>query len=138
MMVIAAAFSGCASPPEPTIYPPEPLPETLASLPRQAKIKCRNDPVLDRGEVYIWSLPGTYLADPDSGVYGERGDRIATMESCQLLQITDFYWDAYKAEYWVKIENIGFYRAPQEGQYWEKIETNDLVGWLLLRLVSTE
>lgn len=137
MMVIVAVFAGCASA-EPTVYPPEPLPETLASLPRQAKIECRNDPVLDRRKVWIWSLPGTYLGDPDSGVSGYRGDEIALMENCQLLQITDFYWDAYKAEYWVKIENTDFYWVPQEGKYWVKIENNDLVGWLLLRFISTE
>lgn len=96
-LIIAVAFSGCVSS-EPTIYPPEPLPETLASLPQQARVECQNDPVLDRGLVNLWSLPGTYLADPDSGVSGRRGDQIGQIANCTLIQITDIYWDSYGAE----------------------------------------
>jgi hypothetical protein len=122
MVVIVTALAGCASS-EPTVelvYTPEPLPEILASLPRQAKVKCRNDPVLDNGSVYIWSLPGTYLADPDSGVSGQRGDEIGEIEFCEPIQITEFYWDPYEARYWVKLEN------------------GDLVGWVWLDLISPE
>lgn len=119
MLVIAAVFSGCTSS-DPTVYPPEPLPEVLTTLPRQAKVLCRNDPALDRGSVVLWSLPGNGAPDPDSGVSGPKGDMIGAIEPCEPIQITDFYWDPYEAEYWVKIEN------------------NDLAGWLLLRFVSTE
>ena len=140
-IVIVAVISGCASPEstsETATYTPEPLPETLASLPRQAKIACRNDPVLDRGKVSIWSLPGTYLADPDSGVNGYRGDQIAAMEPCQPIQLTDFYWDSYEVEYWVKIQNTDFYWAPQEGKFWVKIEANDLEGWIPFELITPD
>jgi hypothetical protein len=94
MMVIVAAFASC-TPPEPTAYPPEPLPEVLASLTRPAQIQCRSDPVLDRGSVYLWSSPGTFIADPDSGVFGRIGDEIGTIEMCEPIQIIPFYRDAY-------------------------------------------
>lgn len=119
MLIVITAFSGCTSP-EPTVYPPGPLPETLATLPQQAKVLCRNDPVLDRGSIWLWSLPGRGVPDSDSGVSGFRGDEIGGIEPCEPIQITESYWDPYGGEYWVKIEN------------------NELVGWMPLDLVSGE
>jgi hypothetical protein len=117
MLIIATACSACADP-EPTVYPPEPLPEVLASLPRQALVICRNDPVLDRGEVYLWSLPGRGVPDSDSGVSGYRGDDIGLVKPCETIQLNDSYWDPYKPEYRVKIEY------------------NDLVGWMPFSLIT--
>lgn len=97
------------------------MPDILAILPRQAKVRCFNDPALDeRGSVWLWSLPGSGLPDSDSGVSGYRGDIIGKIEFCELIQITEAYWDPYGAEYWVKIEN------------------NNLVGWVSLDLISGE
>ena len=115
-----AVFSGCASPAEPAVYTPEPLPEILTSLPRQVQVKCRNDPVLDNGSVRLWSLPGAYIADPDSGITGQRGGEIGEIRFCEPIQITEFYWDPYEVRYWVKIEN------------------SELVGWVWLELVSPQ
>lgn len=119
IIVIFAVFSGCTSS-EPTVYAPEPLPERLAVLPRQAEVTCQNDPILDRGAVRLWSLPGRSLPDSDSGVSGFRGDEVGSIEPCEQIQITESYWDPYGAKYWVKIEN------------------NDLTGWVPLDLISVE
>lgn len=118
--IIAATFSGCTSPKsEATAHPAEPLPELLTSLPQQAIVKCKNDPALDRGSTWLWSLPGNNIPD-DSGVSGQRGDEIGKVGFCEPIQIIDFYWDPYGAEYWAKIE------------------TNDLAGWVPFHLVMAE
>lgn len=119
MLVIAVASSGCTSS-KPAVHPPDPLPEILTTLPQQAEVLCRNDPVLDRGTIVLWSLPGNGTADPDSGVSGPRGDMIGGIEPCEPIQITESYWDPYGGEYWVKIEN------------------NGLEGWVPLDLISAE
>ena len=60
------------------------------------------------------------------------------MEPCQPIQLTDFYWDSYEVEYWVKIQNTDFYWAPQEGKFWVKIEANDLEGWIPFELITPD
>ena len=119
MMVLVAAFSGCISS-EPTVYPPEPLPEMLVTLPRQAKVLCLGDSPPDKGAVVLWSLPGKATPDANSGVSGYRGDQLTSMEHCEPIQLTQYYWDPYGADYWVKIEY------------------NEIVGWVRLDLVSVE
>lgn len=119
MLAITAAFLGC-KPPEPTVYPPEPLPEMLAALPRPARIECEYDPNLDRARINVWSLPGMGTPDSDSGVSGFRGEVIGTIGNCEPLRLTGSYWD------------------PYEGTYWVEIERNELVGWLDSRFISTE
>lgn len=119
LLVITTAFLGC-TPPEPAVYPPEPLPEVLASLPRRAKVLCLGNSPPDKGSVVLWSLPGRVAPDTDSGVSGYSGDELAWMGHCEPVQITGSYWDPYGAEYWVKIEYF------------------DTVGWVLFDLISFE
>lgn len=128
MMVIVATFAGCASSEstvESAVYTPEPLPEVLGSLPRRAKVLCLGDSPPDKGTVVLWSLPGRSLPDSDSGVSGFRGDDIAAVGHCEPIQITDFYWDPYGADYWVKIE-------------YNDIEHNPIIGWVRLELITVE
>lgn len=119
ILLVVGTISGC-TPPEPTAYAPGPLPEILTLLPRQTRVKCFDDPVLDRATMRLWSLPGTYIADTNSGILGHRGDEIGQTESCEPILVTEYYWDPYEAKYWVKIE------------------TNDLAGWISLDLISAE
>lgn len=118
-VLIAVALSACADP-EPTMFPPAQLPEMLTSLPRPAQIECHHDPDLDIRKIWLWSLPGRGAPDPDSGGSGFIGDQIGLVRNCESIQLIDFYWDPYEAEYWVKIES------------------DDQIGWLAFKFIATE
>ena len=119
MLLLIVTLPACADP-EPTVYPPAPLSELLTSLPRPAQIECHHDPALDIGKIWLWSLPGSGVPDPDSGGSGHNGDQIGSVMNCESIQLIDSYWDPYTAEYWVKIES------------------DEQIGWLAFEFIATE
>lgn len=101
------------TPVETPIPPPE-----LMDLPVDAKIRCYDDPNLDRGEVVVWELPGVEPPDPNSAYMGARGERLGTLRPCAVATIASYAWSETDQEFWVYVDADG------------------LEGWVPLNLVD--
>lgn len=88
---------------ETPVRTPIPPPE-LMDLPVDAKIRCYDDPNLNRGEVVVWELPGVEPSDPNSAYMGARGERLGSLRPCTAVTIAGYAWSETDQEFWVYVE----------------------------------
>jgi hypothetical protein len=97
-------------------------PHQLENLPKDAQISCHNDPVLDRGAITLWSLPGLEPVDPESNPTANRGQRIGSLLPCTPIAITDIAWSETDQEFYLFVETSNIAEA----------------GWVSLSLITID
>jgi hypothetical protein len=124
-MVIILFLSACNAVdfPTPERSPNTPIPpREIGDLPRNAQISCHNDPVLDRGAITLWSLPGLEPVDPESNPTANRGQRIGSLFPCTPIAITDIAWSETDQEFYLFVETSNMAEA----------------GWVSLSLITID
>ena len=100
-----------------TLEPPS-LPSSLQNLPRNAEMRCENQPEYNQNPLSLWQYAARAPRDT-SNSNPDRGNKTGSVLFCQEITVLDYEWSAFDEEFWLLIETNEGDKGWVSGKYVE-------------------